>query len=175
MALIKASPSIRINGEPLCPLTRDQFRHSTAWQPQPEQPATDGQSHSFSKALFAALSNGAKPQAIVLPTSATALQQGYDLNLNGLLDGFSYSDEITAVSPLTNISIFIGGGTNEALLRVTPINSTGTVGTPREVTWNLQNDTTTNFSGFGNFQFATNQLPATTLEIAGSSQLAVDS
>ncbi len=127
------------------------------------------------KLLNAAFSDGAKPQAIVLPTSATALQQGYDLNLNGLLDGFSYSDEITAVSPLTNISIFIGGGTNEALLRVTPINSNGTVGTSREVTWNLQNDTTTNFSGFGNFQFANSALPATTLEIAGSSQLAVDS
>lgn len=127
------------------------------------------------KLLAAALLDGAKPQAIVLPTSATALQQGYELKLNGLLDGFSYSDEITATSPLTNISIFIGGGTNEALLRVTPINSNGTVGTPREVTWNLQNDTTTNFSGFGNFQFPTSALPATTLEIVGGGQLAADS
>ena len=127
------------------------------------------------KLLFAALSDGVTPQAISLPTGVTAQQQGYDLNLNGLLDGYSYSDEITALSPLTNISIFIGGGANEALLKVTPINSNGTAGTPREVTWNLENDTTTNFSGFGNFQFATSALPATMLEIVGGGQLAADS
>lgn len=131
------------------------------------------------KLLAAALLDGAKPQAIVLPTSATALQQGYELKLNGLLDGFSYSDEITATSPLTNISIFtaeVSGVTAyDADLQVAPLNSNGTTGTPRRVTWNLQNDTTTNFSGFGNFQFPTSALPATTLEIVGGGQLAADS
>ena len=125
--------------------------------------------------LAAALIGGVKPQAISLPAVDTTQQQGYDLNLSGSLDGYSYSDEITALSPRNDISIFIGGGANEALLKVTPINSNGTAGTTREVKWNLLNDTTTDFNGFGNFQFATNQLPATTLEIVGGGQLAADS
>ncbi len=126
--------------------------------------------------LASALSGAASPQAIALPESRTDQEnQSYQLNLTGLLNGYSYSDAITATNPEIGLSVFVGGNANTAELNVTPIDSNGTAGTPREVTWNLLNDTTTNFSGFGNFQFATSALPATTLEIAGSSQLAVNS
>ena len=127
------------------------------------------------KLLAAALFGEVTPQAVIFPTVVRTQQQGYDLNLSGLLDGYSYSDEIIALRPLNNISIFIGGGENEALLTVTPFNSNGTEGTTRKVKWNLLNDTTTEFSGFGNFQFANSALPATTLEIVGGGQLAADS
>lgn len=123
--------------------------------------------------LASALFGEAAPQAIALPDppeDLTSPSHSYELKLSGLLIGYSYSDEITATNPEIGLSVFVGGNANTAELNVTPFN-----GTLRQVTWNLQNDTTTNFSGFGNFQFATNQLPATTLEIAGGSQLAADS
>ncbi|MFO0940004.1 MAG: type VI secretion system tube protein Hcp [Pirellulales bacterium] len=127
--------------------------------------------------LASALNGTARPQAIKLPIptqNPASPHNSYELKVPGLLNGYSYSDAITAANPEIGFTIFVGDDTNIAELNVTPIDSTGTAGTPRKVTWNLLNDTTTNFSGFGNFQFAATQLPATTLEIAGS-QMAVDS
>lgn len=132
-----------------------------------------------SPSLLAAALSQSRPelQTITLPFSSanSTSTNSYELKLSGLPNGYSYSDELTANRPEIGFNIFVGGATNTAELGVTPRNSNGTEGTKREVTWNLSNDTTTNFNSFGNFQFATSALPATTMEIVGGGQLAADS
>ncbi len=122
--------------------------------------------------LAEALKAGGRVQRLTLPPGATELgQRPYQLALTtAFVNGYSYRDEIGLDKPETGFSVFVG---ESAQLDFTPLNTDGTAGTKRSVNWNLVNDTTTLFNGFGGFQFPVDQNPEITVELFGS-QLAAD-